>query len=126
MINGELDAPAAMENITGGAQADQVIPALSVAPTFSRRGRRIVVRARWSLKNQLVVPLEVVLRVRSGSARGKVLSTRRVTLRGTRGTLSAASVRRPRRGSARLWLDVRTTGTISAASVHLAARISSH
>ena len=125
VINGELDAPAAMEQITGGVDADQVIPALSVAPTFTRRGTRIVVRARWTLRNQLVVPLDVTVRVRSGSARGKVLSTRRAVLRGTHGTISAASVSRPRRGSARLWLDMRTTGTVSAASVHVAARISS-
>jgi len=125
VMNGELDAPAAMENLMGGVDADQVVPALSVAPTFIRRGTRIVVRARWSLKTQLVVPLDVVLRVRSGSARGKVLSTRHAVLRGARGTISAAPVTRPRRGAPRLWLDVRTTGTVSAASVHVAARISS-
>ena len=125
VINGELDAPAAMDSITGGVDADQVTPALSVAPTFARRGTRIIVRARWSLRTALIVPLEVVLRVRTGSARGKVLSTRRVVLHGMRGTISAAPVSRPRRGAARLWLDVRTTGTVSAASVHLATRISS-
>jgi len=42
-----------------------------------------------------------------------------------RGTISAAPVSRPRRGPARFWLDVRTTGTVSAASVRLTARISS-
>ena len=97
------------------------------APTvqIARRGTRIIVRARWSLRTALIVPLEVVLRVRTGSARGKVLSTRRVVLHGMRGPISAAPVSRPRRGAARLWLDVRTTGTVSAASVHLATRISS-
>lgn len=125
VIDGELDAPAAMENLTGGVDADQVIPALSVTPTFTRRGARIVVRARWSLQQEIVVPLTVVLRVRSGSANGKVLSTRRTVLRGTHGTISAAAVPRPRRGAAKLWLEVRTTGTISAASVHVHARVSS-
>ncbi len=125
VISGELDAPAAMETITGGAAADQVTPALRVAPTYVRRGTRIVVRARWSLKTRLIVPLDVVLRVRSGSARGKVLSRRHVLLRGTHGTLSAASVSRTRHGTRRLWLDVRTTGSASAASVRIAARISS-
>jgi subtilisin family serine protease len=123
VINGELDAPAAMDSLTGGVAADQVTPALSVAPTFVRRGTRIVVRTRWSLKTRLIVPLAVVLRVRSGSARGKVLSTRRVVLRGAHGTISAAPVSRRRSGAAGLWLDVRTTGTVNAASVHIAARI---
>jgi len=125
VISGELDAPAAMDTINGGADADRVVPALSVASTFTRRGTSIVVRARWSLKTRLVVPLRVLLRVRSGSAHGKVLSTRSVVLRGMRGTISAAPVSRPRRGPARFWLDVRTTGTVSAASVRLTARISS-
>jgi subtilisin family serine protease len=125
VINGELDASAAMDSIDGGAQADRVVPTLSVASTFTRRGTRIVVRARWSLKTRLVVPLGVLLRVRSGSARGRVLSTRRVVLRGMRGTIAAAPVSRPRRGPARFWLDVRTTGSVSAASVQLSARISS-
>jgi len=101
VINGELDAPAAMNAVSGGTDVDRVVPALSVASTFTRRGTHIVVRARWSLK------------------------TRRVVLRGMGGTISAAPVSRPRRGPARFWLDVRTTGSVSAASVRLAARISS-
>ena len=124
VISGELDAPAAIDSLTGVMAAGQAIPTLSVTPTFTRRGSRIVIRARWSLKTALVVPLHVVLRVRAGSGRGRVLSSRKVVLRGTHGTISATPVSRPH-GSPKLWLDLRTTGTPTAAGVRIAARISS-
>lgn len=123
LVEGELDAPATLTALTGRPDTGPVTVTLSVAPAVRLHGVRVALRARWSTRDPLAGPVSAVLLVRRGSGHGRILSTRRVVLRGAQGTIKAAPIARTV-GRDRLWLELRTTASSSASGMRIAVRAS--